>query len=156
LIHTVGTLLDETARLVLRRCDFDTCWKIGSRLRSIAAADNLPIAIQVTHTAIPVFLSVMPGATADNVHWLHRKCATVQRFQKSSLYMRLKCEEMGIDFNTRYGLSAADFVASGGAVPLMVRGAGMVGVAAVSGLPDSEDHALVVRSLEELGLIAGL
>ena len=66
--------------------------------------------------------------------------------------MRLLCEQHGWNFNDRFRLPEADFAASGGAVPIMVRGVGLVGTAAVSGLPDVEDHALVVSALESLVL----
>jgi uncharacterized protein (UPF0303 family) len=150
---TVESLTAEAARLILTRCDLDTCWQIGAHLRGFAAAERLPVAIEVTHGNTPVFLSLLPGATPDNTHWLRRKRATVLRFQKSSLFMRLHCEAKGVDFHDRYDLPKADYVASGGAVPLVVKGVGMVGIAAVSGLPDTEDHALVVRALVELGLV---
>jgi uncharacterized protein (UPF0303 family) len=97
-----------------------------------------------------VFLALMPGATPDNVDWTHRKAAVVHRFRHSSLYMRVAAEQGGYDFNTRYRLPAAEYAASGGGVPLVVRNAGLIGVAAVSGLPDVDDHRLIVDSLAAL------
>lgn len=49
-----------------------------------------------------------------------------------------------------HGLSAQDYAAHGGAVPIRVQGVGVVAVATVSGLPSVEDHRLVVRALETL------
>ena len=51
-------------------------------------------------------------------------------------------------------LPEADFMASGGGVPLMLRGGTLIGTPAVSGLPDVEDHQMVVTALREL-LISG-
>lgn len=48
------------------------------------------------------------------------------------------------------GLPETEFVASGGAVPIFVRHVGLVGVATVSGLPDTEDHQLVVTAIQDL------
>ena len=50
----------------------------------------------------------------------------------------------------RHGLSGADYADSGGAVPIRVKGVGMVAVATVSGLPQVEDHKLVVRGIRAL------
>lgn len=150
---TPEQLLAEEERLQLAAFDHDTAWTLGAHLRAIAARDGLPVAIEIAHGATPVFLALLPGATPDNPHWLRRKRATVLRFHRSSLYMRLDCAARGVDFHSRFGLDPDAYVASGGALPIRVRGTGVVGVAAVSGLPDIEDHRLVVRALTELGLV---
>jgi len=49
------------------------------------------------------------------------------------------------------GLTEADHALSGGAVPLKV-GTAMVAVATVSGLPELDDHRLVVEVLKKLAL----
>ena len=41
------------------------------------------------------------------------------------------------------------YAAHGGAFPVTVRGVGVVGTVAVSGLPQLEDHAFVVRVLSD-------
>jgi uncharacterized protein (UPF0303 family) len=92
---------------------------------------------------------VLPGATPDNIEWIRRKRAVVLRFHHSSLYMRLLCEGKGVTLSARYSLPEAEFVATGGAVPILVRNVGLVGVATVSGLPDVEDHQLVVSALRD-------
>ena len=44
---------------------------------------------------------------------------------------------------------------AGGGFPVTVKGAGVIGVIAVSGLPEREDHGVVVAALcEHLGLDA--
>ena len=50
----------------------------------------------------------------------------------------------------RHGLDLADYADHGGAVPIRVKGVGVVAVATVSGLPQAEDHALVLEALERL------
>jgi uncharacterized protein (UPF0303 family) len=51
-------------------------------------------------------------------------------------------------FAERYSVDPAEFAAHGGAFPVRVRGVGLVGTVAVSGLPQEEDHRLVVTILE--------
>ena len=53
----------------------------------------------------------------------------------------------------KFLLDGSRFAAHGGAFPVMVRHVGMVGTVTVSGLPQAEDHRLVVSVLREfLGL----
>jgi len=42
----------------------------------------------------------------------------------------------------------SQYAAHGGAFPILVRGIGCIGTVAVSGLPQLEDHRLVVETLE--------
>ena len=46
-------------------------------------------------------------------------------------------------------LDEKDYAAHGGCVPLVVKGVGFVGTVTVSGLPQREDHELVVEALRE-------
>ena len=53
------------------------------------------------------------------------------------------------------GLIRSEFVLAGGGFPIRVKGVGAVGVIAVSGLPQRQDHEIVVAVLaEHLGLDA--
>ena len=45
------------------------------------------------------------------------------------------------------GLDIAEYVLAGGGFPVTVKGAGVIGVIAVSGLPEREDHNVVVDAL---------
>ncbi|ALN71254.1 heme-degrading domain-containing protein [Aureimonas sp. AU20] len=147
---TLDELRQEEDSLHLSHFDYATAWELGSSLRAKAVEAGLPVGIEVFHGSAPVFLSLLPGSTPDNVDWLRRKRAVALRFHHSSLYMRRLCEAKGVEFAMRYHLPASDFVASGGAVPITVRGSGVVGVVTVSGLPDTEDHAMVVAALRAL------
>lgn len=136
--------------LQLSGFDYATAWALGAWMQAEAAARNLQIAIEVSHGKTVVFFALMPGATPDNPDWTRRKRAVALRFHRSSLHMRLLCEQHGWNFADRFRLSDADYAASGGGVPIAVRGVGVVGAAAVSGLPDMEDHALVVTALQHI------
>lgn len=152
-MHTTPTmddLLAEETELVLARFDYALAWQVGAAIQALAAERKLPIGIEVAHGADPVFLSIMPGATPDNIDWVRRKRSVALRFHHSSLFMRLLCESKGVDFHARYRLPQADFAASGGGVPIFVAGVGVVGAVSVSGLPDVEDHRLVVEALRPL------
>ncbi len=66
----------------------------------------------------------------------------------SSLRVGEEFRVRGGSFDEDSRLDVADFAAHGGAFPILVRGTGCVGTVAVSGLPQLEDHQLVVDTLE--------
>ena len=56
-------------------------------------------------------------------------------------------------FKVGEGLDISDYVLAGGGFPVTVKGAGVIGVIAVSGLPEREDHGVVVDALcDHLGV----
>jgi uncharacterized protein (UPF0303 family) len=149
-VPTLENLTAEQQALSLARFDYATAWQLGARMQAEAEARRLPVAIEVTHGETVVFFTLLPGATPDNVDWTRRKRAVALRFHQSSLHMRLLCEKHGWDFAQRFRLSPDSFAASGGGIPIIVEGTGVVGAAAVSGLPDVEDHALVADALRHI------
>lgn len=143
--------MTHPSTVVLDAFDYAVAGRLGLTLHRLATERGLPVAIEVSHGGAQVFLALLPGARPDNLEWLRRKRNTVTRFHQSSLSMRLDCAAKGVDFHARYGILPADYVASGGAVPVAVAGAGVVGCAAVSGLADTDDDALVREALAALG-----
>ncbi|KQT48791.1 hypothetical protein ASG43_08035 [Aureimonas sp. Leaf454] len=140
-------VLREEAELGFAGFDADAAWRLGVWVHDRARRDALPIAIEISVAGHVKFLSALPGSSPDNAEWMRRKRNTVTRFQKSSLALRLICEAKGVSLTERYGVSVADYVASGGGVPIVVNGTGCVGAVVVSGLPDVEDHRLVVDAM---------
>lgn len=145
-------LLDELeaqeARLVLDSFDEDDAWALGSALRNAALAAGLPVAISIRRNGQRLFHTALPGASADNDGWLDRKCAVVDRYGQSSLRVGEQFRVNGKTFDADARLDTTRFAAHGGAFPVLVRGTGCVGTIAVSGLPQREDHRLVVETLE--------
>jgi uncharacterized protein (UPF0303 family) len=148
-IPSLADLADDLNRLQLKSFNYDVAWELGSRIRARAFAAKAPVAIEVRHGNDVVFATLLPGATIDNFDWTRRKCAVVHRFHRSSLAIRLEAEAKGFDFNARFRLPAPDYAASGGGVPLMLGGT-LVGSVGVSGLPDIEDHQLIVATLGDM------
>lgn len=147
---TLDSLAAEQPTLALARFDYATAWQLGTRMQAEAAGRKLPVAIEISHGETVVFRTLLPGATPDNLDWTRRKCVVALRFHQSSLYMRLLCEGHGWDFGQRFRLPTEGYAASGGGVPILVAGTGVVGAVAVSGLPDTEDHALAADALRHV------
>jgi uncharacterized protein (UPF0303 family) len=146
-------LLDELAeqesRLVFDRFDEHTAWALGEALRKVALAGALPVAISIRRNGQRLFHAALPGSSADNDGWLERKCAVVDRYGRSSLRVGEEFRVNGGSFDADARLDPSEYAAHGGAFPILVRGTGCVGTVAVSGLPELEDHQLVVEILED-------
>lgn len=148
--QTIEELQAEAEELVLPAFDPNVAWEIGSYIRKRAAAANMPIAFEVARIGQQVFFHAMPGAMPDNAHWIRRKRAVVERFYRSSLLMKLLSDREGRSLLERYILSADDYVASGGSVPVMVAGSGCVGTVTVSGLTQYDDHRLAAEAIRHV------
>ena len=119
--------------------------KIGLAL---AEAAPKPVSIDITRNGQQLFHYAMEGTSADNDAWLQRKRRVVDRYGRSSLFVRFDCERRGLSFEERSRLDADLYAASGGGFPIRLRGGGCIGCIAVSGLPQEEDHALIVQVLK--------
>ena len=127
----------------------DAAVRLGMIATRRALAEGLVALIEIQLGDRTVYRAALEGTTASNDDWLRRKFAVVRRFEQSSLAMRVHFEEQGTDFHAATGLPESDYAAYGGGWPLMVRGAGMVGVMGVSGLPHLDDHLLITGSITE-------
>lgn len=137
----------QERELQLSRLDAQTAWELGSRLRAMAAERNLAVVIDVRRFGQPLFYAAMNGTTPDNVEWVRRKSNVVARFLHSSYVAGIKETMKNQSLIESQGLALADYAPHGGSFPLAVTGAGVVGSATVSGLPQRADHELVVEAL---------
>jgi uncharacterized protein (UPF0303 family) len=152
----------QEQRLQFERFDATTAWTLGVRLKEAAEAHGVAVAIDIQLHGQPLFFYAMPGTTPDNVDWIRRKRNVVQRFQRSSYAVGLYHQQKGTTLEGQLGVDTRDYAPHGGCFPLKLIGTGCVGTITVSGLPQRQDHELVVEvlaallghSLEDLALDA--
>ena len=150
LADDIAAILQQEATLTFSAFTPDTAWQLGTCLRDLALARKQSIVIDVRRFGAPhqqLFYCALSGTTPDNQRWVARKIATVARFHKSSYHIGRLLQQAGLTFNARYNLPEEDYAAHGGCFPITVEGAGIVGAVTVSGLPQREDHNLVVEAL---------
>ncbi|SDX57477.1 heme-degrading domain-containing protein [Litoreibacter albidus] len=142
-------IADQEARIVFRDFSMARALEVGQALVAKAQAANAPVVVDITRTGQVLFHCALEGATPDNAQWVIRKNRVVDRFRHSSLYMGAFCRIAGVTLEQKYMLPANRYAAHGGAFPIIVEGAGVIGTVTVSGLPQIEDHELVVSVLSE-------
>ncbi len=94
-----------------------------------------------------LFHAALPGPAADNDGWIERKSAVVDRYGHSSLRVGSQFRAEGTTFDASSLLDPSAYAAHGGAFPVLIRATGCIGTMAVSGLPQFDDHRLVVEVL---------
>lgn len=144
---TVAELDAEEAELQLASFTNDDAWELGSALVNAGRRDGAPVAIEISRNGHRLFSVALTGATPDNASWIARKTRVVHRFGHSSLHVRQSFAERGTTFEEALGLDPRLYAAHGGAFPLVVANVGPIGAVVVSGLPQLEDHAMVVGAL---------
>lgn len=142
----IATLQAEAAELVFARFDETTAIELGMAIVTLARADGLPVVVNIRTADRTLFHAALPGAGGINDNWARRKSNLALMFRKASLLVGLTNQHKDLLLSV-HGLDSADYAPQGGAVPIVVRGVGMVAVATVSGLPEVEDHALVARAI---------
>ncbi|MCA1492738.1 heme-degrading domain-containing protein [Sinorhizobium alkalisoli] len=140
----------QEQELQFDRLDLDAAWLLGSTLRGMAAERNLGVVIDITLFSMPVFYAALEGATPDNPNWVRRKRNTVFRLFRSSYATGLNLLKQQTNLQAKLGLPDADYAAHGGSFPIVVKGTGCIGAVTVSGLPQRDDHNLVVEALCEV------
>jgi uncharacterized protein (UPF0303 family) len=147
ILHDLQTIATQQKTLVFPRFDSNRAWQVGSQLREMAVARGAAMVIDVRTFGQPLFFSALDGTTPDNVRWVQRKARTVEHFRVSSYAIGLSLQQASATLADKYSLPAAEFASHGGAFPLTVQGVGVIGVVAVSGLPQRADHEFVVEAL---------
>jgi uncharacterized protein (UPF0303 family) len=143
----IAELVAQEERLRFTRFDNDDAWTLGSLLVRLGKERGLPITIDIRRHGHQLFHAALPGTAPDNDRWIERKIRVVERLNASSFLVGRRMAAKGQAMDAAYGVDPADFATHGGAFPIRVVDVGVVGVVTVSGLPQADDHALVVEAL---------
>ncbi|GGW29753.1 heme-degrading domain-containing protein [Streptomyces xantholiticus] len=145
---SVDEIVEQERRLTLRRFTYSDAWALGSMLVEMAHLREAPVAIDIRRGAQQLFHAALPGSSADNDAWIDRKRRVVERYGESSYLVGARHRAKGTTFEESSRLDPDRYAAHGGSFPITLAGAGVVGSVTVSGLPQAEDHAMVVEALE--------
>jgi uncharacterized protein (UPF0303 family) len=139
----------QEKRLQFKHFDSEVAWAVGSALKAAAEKRGVAVAIDIHLNGHQLFSYAMPGTTPDNLDWIRRKRNVVQRYHRSSYAIGLTHQRAQTTLQTKTGLDPKDYAPHGGCFPILVAGTGCVGTITVSGLPQRDDHDLVVAVLQE-------
>jgi uncharacterized protein (UPF0303 family) len=145
----------QQSTLVLPAFSAEIAWQLGTLLHGLCLDRGHALIIDIRRFGSPhqqLFFAAVGDTPPDLERWVARKVNVVARLHRSSYEIGLGLQLEQKDFAARYGFPNADsdFAPHGGSFPITVANAGIVGAVTLSGLPQREDHALVVEALCQL------
>ena len=145
--YSTKELLQQEEELALSSFTNEDAIRLGQELLKLALNQKAPVIVQVRIGEQIIFHSALTGSSSENDWWINRKYRVVEKFKHSSMYVRVSYEEKNQSFEEDSGLDNELYAAHGGGFPITVSGSGIVGVALVSGLPQVEDHKMIIQGL---------
>lgn len=146
---TSSQLLSEERNLILPKLDLGDALEIGSIAKTFGIQKILPVAVEVRIGDWVIYHASLPGSSVENNLWISRKARVVNLKHHSTMYERVRVEELSIEWFSENNVSETEYAIHGGGLPLITKDKGFVGVLLISGLPQVEDHLLGVEVLTE-------
>jgi len=144
----IEQLREQQARLLFAHFDNDDAWALGCLLVSMARERGLPVTVDIRRHGHQLFHAALAGTAPDNDAWIERKVRVVNRFGDSSYLVGRRLALGNRTLDESAGVEPLLHAAHGGSFPIIARSIGVIGTVTVSGLPQADDHALVVEALE--------
>ena len=142
----IATIKEQEQRLIFSSFSHADAWRLGGVIMELATTRGLGIAWDVSRGDQIVAHGATEGSNASNDLWIARKIRLAKLTNSSTLRVRLEAQASGR--NPADWLEPYQYAIAGGCFPIRVAGGAIVGTATVSGLPDTEDHALVVEAIK--------
>ena len=123
-------------------------WELGCTLQQAAELNQAAVHIEIEAFGRLLFACAMPGSAPSNADWARRKRNVTQMLQRSSLAIGLGLKRDETDLQRKMGLPDRVYAPHGGSFPLRILGSGCIGSITVSGMPEFDDHEMIVNVLQ--------
>lgn len=147
----LATVIEQEAKLVFDHFDEDTAFGIGSAVREAARTlGKGGVAVGVYLWDRTMFYGATAGASEGNRGWVERKAKLVRLQMKSSYRVVLERGDKPRLLEPSWAIEPTEYAIAGGAFPIVLKGIGVVGAAAASGLDERTDHEIVREAIARL------
>jgi len=145
----IKSIIADEKNLIFNSFTNKEAYELGTALYKEAKKRKASVTIDIRKGKQIIFHYAMEGTSPDNDRWIERKSNTVQFVHKSSFRVGRENILSGETLESRQYLDSNFYAEHGGSFPINVKGVGIIGAVTVSGLPQEEDHKLVVDVLEK-------
>lgn len=121
--------------------------KLGIILSEVVKDTPAPLSLRIFMGDTIVFQYAMEGDAETRFGWTYRKYQLIKKTGHSSMHGKVRA--MFMDELQDLASQPETYGFGCGGFPITVKGQGIIGAIAVSGLPDPADHIYVVRALEK-------
>ena len=138
----------QEEKLVFDSFNNEDALKLGIILTEVTKNTEKPLSMRVFLDDEIVFQYTMEGDCEKRFGWTKRKYNLIKKTGHSSMHGKVRALYLGelkelFENKDEYGFGCGGF-------PIIVKGKGIVGAVAVSGLPDPKDHLYVIEALEKM------
>ena len=124
-----------------------TAWEIGCAIKKVAEKNGLSVVIEIFCFGQILFSYAMSKTSIEHQNWVRRKRQAVLCYGQSSYYLGQYNAFRQRKFEEQAHIDANEYCAHGGSFPIRIKHCGLVGAVTVSGLPQIDDHNLVIGVL---------
>ena len=145
-----NSILEEEQAITLPYFGLEQVDELATLFSKVDPVAFQKVCIKVVLNNREVYFHAGIQTSKENNDWVTRKFNVTNMFDHCSLYVKTLWAEQPAAFFNSYGLSHRDFALVGGALPIITKGNGNIGILVISGLTDTEDHEFGVKVLKQL------
>ncbi|PNV59634.1 hypothetical protein C0033_12770 [Clostridium sp. chh4-2] len=148
----LSELKQETEEIHFKRFLAEDAYKLGNRMVQAAMDKGVDLAVMIRVNQKMMFYFAFDGTDLNHERAVIRKSNVSDAFRCPSLKIFYELQQSGLTIKDR-GRDPMEYLALGGAVPIYVEQAGIIGTICVSGMSHFEDHQFAVDCIK--GYLAG-
>jgi uncharacterized protein (UPF0303 family) len=144
-------LAQQEALLHFPAFDPAAAWQLGSLLHDALVTRNAGGTVEIEFDHQLLFACTTPGAKPNQADWIRRKRNSVRRLGRCTYAIGRELARENATLDSAHHLSETDFAAHGGGFPirLIANPQTIAGTIVLSGLPQRDDHNLVVTAIAQ-------
>lgn len=147
-ITLLNILEQQENDLIFDSFDRKDALRLGTMLAETISSFDQPLTVRVFIGDIIAYQYAMEGDEESRFSWTYRKYQLVKATGHASMHAKVRMLLLG---ELKDLAAQPDVYGFGcGAFPIRVKGKGIIGAVAVSGLPDPDDHPIVVHAMEKM------